>query len=109
MNNNFIDARHFTFAPFPHPLHPDEPGDSGVLEIATSKKNPIEQYIVKTGYPELGCNEFMYHRVAKALGLYTQEAKLICGSKQYRRDPLCAERCTVRFGNKQCGKLPGIL
>jgi hypothetical protein len=27
----------------------------------------------------------MYHRVAKALGLYTQEAKLIAGSRKYHR------------------------
>lgn len=36
-DNNFIDAHAFTFEPFPHPLHPDEEGDSGALELATSK------------------------------------------------------------------------
>ena len=84
-SDNFIDARKFTFSPFPHPHHPDEPGDSGTLELATSKIDPNEQYIVKSGYPELGCNELMYHKVAKALGLYTQEAKLVSGNKSYRR------------------------
>ena len=83
--NNFLDARGLTFAPFIHPFHEEGRGDSGTLEIATSKKNPDEQYIIKSKFPELGCNEFMYHRVAKALGLYTQEAKLISGSKAYRR------------------------
>ena len=83
--SNFLDARGFTFAPFIHPFHEEGHGDSGTLEIATSKKNPDEQYIIKSKFPELGCNEFMYHRVAKALGLYTQEAKLVSGSKAYRQ------------------------
>ncbi len=82
---DFIDARRFTFAPFPHPLHPEETGDSGVLEMATAKQDPNERYIVKRGYAELGCNEFMYHKVAGLLGLYTQTAKLVSGSKEYRR------------------------
>ena len=82
---NFIDARSFAFETFPHPLHPDEVGDSGILELATSKHDPDEQYIVKRGYPELGCNEFMYHTVAAALGLYTQEVKLVSGNPAYHR------------------------
>jgi len=51
---NFIDARKLNFKPFQHPLRPpDETGDSGTLEFATSKSNPDEQYIVKRGdtYP----------------------------------------------------------
>lgn len=83
--NNFIDARKFTFAPFVHPLHSEGVGDSGTLEIATSKQNLDEQYIIKSKYSELGCNELMYHHVAKALSLYTQEVKLISGSKAYRQ------------------------
>jgi len=62
--SNFLDARGFTFAPFMHPFHEEGHGDSGTLELATSKKNPDEQYIIKSKFPELGCNEFMYHRVA---------------------------------------------
>jgi len=86
-SDNFIDARAFTFAAFPHPLKPEDSGDSGGLEIATSKTDPNEQYIVKHGheFPELACNEFMYHKVASALGLYTQDVKLIGGSRDYRR------------------------
>ena len=87
MNNNFIDARKFTFAPFPHPLYSEDNGDSGALELATSKTNPNEQYIIKKGneYPELACNEFLYHKVATALGLYTQDVKIVNGDKNYRR------------------------
>ena len=89
--NNFLDARKFTFEEFPHPLHPDDTGDSGTLEIAASKLNPDERYIVKRGFPELACNEFMYHKIASALGLYTQEVKLISGSGDYRR------ACAIRY------------
>jgi hypothetical protein len=86
MPGNFIDARNFTFKPFPHPLHPDETGDSGALEFAVSKNDPNEQYVVKRNeYPEAACNEFMYHKVAAALGLYTQDVKLINGNKHYHR------------------------
>ena len=86
-SSNFIDARSFIFQQFPHPLHPEEVGDSGAMELATSKTDPTEQYVIKRGntYPEIACNEFMYHKVATALGLYTQDVKLISGSKEYRR------------------------
>ena len=86
-DSNFIDARNYIFQPFPHPLHPDEDGDSGAMELATSKANPGEQYVIKRGntYPEIASNEFMYHKVATALGLYTQDVKLVKGKKEYHR------------------------
>jgi len=86
-DSNFINAKGFTFRPFPHPLHPDELGDSGAMELAASKTDPSEQYVVKRGhtYPEIACNEFIYHKIAAALELYTQDVKLIAGSKDYRR------------------------
>jgi len=86
-STDFIDAKEFTYTPFSHPHHFDGTGDSGELELATSKANPNEQYIIKCGniYPELACNEFMYHKVASALGLYTQDVKLLDGNKDYQR------------------------
>jgi len=86
-NINFIDARKLIFKPFQHPLHPNETGDSGALEFAASKTDPSEQYIIKLGntYPEVACNEFLYHKVSDALGMYTQNVKLITGNKNYRR------------------------
>jgi len=86
-DSNFIDARKFVFNPFPHPLHPDETGDSGLLELAYSKIDANEQYVVKLGneYPEVASNEFIYHKVASALNLYTQDVRLINGNKIYRR------------------------
>lgn len=76
MNDSFLSIHDFDFQPF----NPTADGDSGVLQLATHKENPAEQYIVKSTYPDLACNEFMYHRVAAALGLYTQEAKLFRSS-----------------------------
>jgi len=43
-DSNFIDARGFIFQPFPHPLHPDEVGDSGAMERATSERKPVEDF-----------------------------------------------------------------
>jgi len=87
INSSFIDARKFIFKPFPHPLHPDDTGDSGAMEIATAKTDSNEQYVIKRGnnFPETACNEFIYHKVTTALGLYTQAVKLISGSREYRR------------------------
>jgi hypothetical protein len=86
-DSNFIDARKFTFKPFPHPLHPEESGDSGMMEFAVSKTDPNEQYIIKRGdmFPEVACNEFIYHKVSSLLRLYTQDVKLISGNREYRR------------------------
>ncbi|MDR2525843.1 MAG: hypothetical protein LBC83_06670 [Oscillospiraceae bacterium] len=70
-----------------HLLHPDEDGDSGAMELAASKDDPLLRYVIKGKgtYPEIACNEFMYHKVAATLGLYTQGVKLIAGNQNYRR------------------------
>ena len=73
--NNVLNAADFTFAPFVA----DVGGDSGALRLATSKNDPQIQYVIKSGYPDIACNEFMYHHVAATLGLYTQEARLFKG------------------------------
>lgn len=78
MNDNFLNCDDFDFQPF----NPTADGDSGVLQLATRKENPAEQYLVKSTYSDLACNEFMYHKVAATLGLYTQEAKLFQPSAQ---------------------------
>jgi hypothetical protein len=71
----FLNAKDFTFAKFT----PRKIGDSRALRLATSKADSTIQYVVKDAYPEIACNEFMYHHVAAALGLQTPEAKLITG------------------------------
>ena len=78
----FIKAEDFEFAPY---FHRNGEGDSGTLLLATSKVDEKEQYIVKSETPELACNEFMYNKIASAMGLYTPEVKLLAGldGKQY--------------------------
>jgi len=75
IENAILSAKDFIFAPFA----PDVGGDSGALLLATLNGDPGIKYVVKGGYSEVACNEFMYHHVAAALGLYTQETKLIKG------------------------------
>jgi hypothetical protein len=72
---NILNAKDFTFAPF----NPDVGGDRGALLLATLKRNSQIQYVIKSGYPEIACNEFMYHHIAAALGLYTQKTRLFTG------------------------------
>lgn len=79
IHSDIVFAGDFSFAPF-MPLHD---GDSGALQIATSNADSELQYIVKLQTPELACNEFMYHKVALALGLHTQEVKLFEGIQNH--------------------------
>jgi len=83
MNSSFeiLNAKDFTFEPFT----PPKGGDSGSLLLATLKTNPREQYVIKGNYQEAVCNEFMYHHVAAALGLQTQETRLFKGVKKQKR------------------------
>jgi len=73
---SILDAGDFIFTPFVS----DVGGDSGDLFLAASKSDPQLRYVIKSGYAEIACNEFMYHHVATALGLYTQEARLFKGA-----------------------------
>ena len=70
-----LNAKDFNFAPFAI----DVGGDSGSLELAALKSDKTVQYIVKSGYSEIACNEFIYHHVAAAFGLHTLEARLFAG------------------------------
>ena len=71
-NDDVLNKNDFTFDIFPT----KKIGDSGVLRIATSKSDETVKYVMKSECPSFACNEFMYHHVAKTLGLYTQEVKL---------------------------------
>lgn len=43
-------------------------GDSGDLLLAKRKKNKSEQYLVKHAYTDCACNEFVYTKLAQAMG-----------------------------------------
>jgi len=74
-DKNICNAKDFEFVPY----SPSVGSDSGMLYLATLKSNPLIQYVIKSESPELACNEFMYHKIASALGLHTQEVKLFEG------------------------------
>jgi hypothetical protein len=76
--SNVLNAKEFSFSPYVSDAG-GAGGDSGILRLATLKVNSQICYVVKGGSPEIACNEFMYHHVASALGLCTQEARLFKG------------------------------
>jgi hypothetical protein len=85
---NLISAADYTFEPFPQSRGE---GDSGRLLIATDINAPDERYVVKAGTPEIPVNEFTYHKIASALGLYTQKARLFKGF------PECKYAVAIKF------------
>lgn len=55
-------------------------GDGGRLFLATGKTDKSEQWVIKNGGYETGCNEYMYSKIAEAVGLYTLKVRLINGN-----------------------------
>lgn len=80
VSDNFLNIKDFVIKPY----SPAVGGDSGALHLASMKSAPDMRYIVKSETPELACNEFMYARIAAALGLYMQEVRLFRPSKDFR-------------------------
>ena len=69
---NIILEKDFRFDVF----KPSVGSDSGVLMLATKLNDESEQYIVKCQIEWNPVSEFVYHKVASALGMYTQDVKL---------------------------------
>lgn len=63
----------FTFSPF-HPF--EETGDSGALLLAKRKLNRQDRYVIKHAYTDCACNEFVYAKLAQAMG-YTMPKTLL--------------------------------
>lgn len=59
---------------FSQDLHHD--GDSGKLLLAKRKTNRNEQYLVKHAYTDCACNEFVYTKLAQAMGYSMPDAIL---------------------------------
>lgn len=51
-------------------------GDSGMLYLATSKKNSSEKYILKHQYFDCACNEYMYSQIGNKIGVKIAPVKL---------------------------------
>jgi hypothetical protein len=85
---NLVSAADYKFETFPQSRGE---GDSGRLLLAADVNAPEERYVVKAGTPEIPVNEFIHHKIASALGLYTQKARLFKGF------PGCKYAVAIRF------------
>jgi len=71
-DSSIIQEKDFRYEVF----KPSVGSDSGVLMLATNLTDVNEQYVVKCQVEWNPASEFFYHKVASALGIYTQEVKL---------------------------------
>jgi hypothetical protein len=69
---NIIQEKDYRYEVF----KPSVGSDSGVLMLATKLTDDCVQYVVKCQVEWNPVSEFIYHKVARALGIYTQEVKL---------------------------------
>jgi len=69
---NILQEKDFKYEVF----KPSVGSDSGVLMIATKLNDENEQYVVKCQVEWNPVSEFIYHKIASALGMYTQDVKL---------------------------------
>lgn len=77
-----VETFDFVFAPF-NPLN--RVGDSGTLLLAKRKANRKEQYVVKHAFTDCACNEFVYTKLAQAMGYCMPDAILLQLSPQEKR------------------------
>lgn len=54
----------------------EQGGDSGALLLAKRKTNKSERYLVKHAYTDCACNEFVYTKLAQAMGYCMPDAVL---------------------------------
>lgn len=64
-SSDVVKTADFTFSPF-CPL--GHVGDSGPLLLAKQKSNRKIQYVIKHACPDCACNEFVYTKLAQAMG-----------------------------------------
>ena len=69
---NMLEEKDFRFEPF----EPSIGGDSGALMLATKLTDENVRFVVKYEFEGDSASEFIYHKIAAALGIYTQEVKL---------------------------------
>ena len=67
-----LETADFTFAKFMI----EREGDSGQLLLAKSKADRSEQYLVKHAFTDCAANEFVYTKLAQAMGYHMPDAKL---------------------------------
>ena len=70
-----VQVRDYDFSVFS-----EREGDSGKLLLATQKSNSANQYLVKHAYTNCACNEFIYTKLALAMGYAMPKAVLFQAS-----------------------------
>lgn len=82
ISSDMKETLDFVFSPI-QPI--DRIGDSGNLLLAKRKLNHKEQYLVKHAYTDCACNEFIYTKLAQAMGYHMPDAVLFHLSKSEKR------------------------
>lgn len=77
-----VQTSDFTFSPF-CPL--GRTGDSGSLLLAKRKSDRKERYVVKHAYTDCACNEFVYAKLARAMGYTMPDVLLFQISAEEKR------------------------
>lgn len=68
-----VETADFVFSTF---RSPEQCGDSGSLLLAKLKSNQSVRYVVKHEYTDCACNEFVYTKLAQAMG-YTMPGAIL--------------------------------
>ena len=78
VSSDVVDADNFTFEVFKQPVrnNGDAHGQSGELLLATHKQDTSKKYVIKHESPECAANEFVYTKMAQAIGLKMPHVKL---------------------------------
>lgn len=82
VTEDVLETADFIFSPI-RPF--DRTGDSGNLLLAKRKVDRREQYLVKHEYCDCAANEFVYFKLASAMGLHIPESKLFHISEGEKR------------------------
>lgn len=77
-----VETSDFVFTPF-CPLGHD--GDSGSLLLAKQKENRNVRYVIKHAYTDCACNEYIYTKLAQAMGYTMPGAVLLQLSSTEKR------------------------
>ena len=72
-SSDIVQTTDFIFAPI-QPLN--RIGDSGQLLLAKRKDDPTQRYLVKHAHTDCACNEFIYTKLAQAMGYRMPDAVL---------------------------------
>ena len=81
-SSDVVETDDFVFAPF-NPLN--RIGDSGPLLLAKRKADRKDRYVVKHASTDCACNEYIYAKLAQAMGYHVPKTLLFLLSKGEKR------------------------